>query len=108
MSCDVFKIFTYVVPSHNTNLSKMHKHWGSFLTHCSCRTYPRAIQSHQCCLPPPPPCPPHPCPPHPCLSLHSLQSQACQILMPLWPWLFLWPKVYFLSSSCSHLTAFLF
>jgi len=30
----LFRTFAYVIPSHNTNLSKMHKHWGSFLTHC--------------------------------------------------------------------------
>jgi len=26
--------FAYVIISHYANLSKMSKHWGSFLTHC--------------------------------------------------------------------------
>src|SRR6266850_4125671 len=26
--------FAYVTTSHHANLSKMSKHWGSFLTHC--------------------------------------------------------------------------
>src|SRR6266576_6383511 len=28
----------YVITSHHANLSKMHKHWGSFLTHCKSKS----------------------------------------------------------------------
>src|SRR6266550_379363 len=35
MLCDYVIFFAYVITSHHANLSKMHKHWGSFLTHCN-------------------------------------------------------------------------
>src|SRR5258707_5314637 len=35
MSCNLFRLFAYVIVSHHPNLSKTGKHWGSFLTHCS-------------------------------------------------------------------------
>ena len=35
MLCDYVIFFAYVITSHHANLSKMHKHWGSFLTHCT-------------------------------------------------------------------------
>ena len=35
MSCDVVRLLSYLITSHHANLSKMSKHWGSFLTHCN-------------------------------------------------------------------------
>ena len=34
MSCNYFRFVGDVIVSHHANLSKMCKHWGSFLTHC--------------------------------------------------------------------------
>src|SRR5882762_10755712 len=34
MSCDFIRLIAYVITSHHANLSKLSKHWGSFLTHC--------------------------------------------------------------------------
>ena len=34
MLCDFVILLAYVITSHHANLSKMSKHWGSFLTHC--------------------------------------------------------------------------
>ena len=34
MSRDFVRLLAYVITSHHTNLSKMSKHWGSFLSHC--------------------------------------------------------------------------
>src|SRR5258706_16241090 len=34
MSYKFIRLLAYVITSHHANLSKMSKHWGSFLTHC--------------------------------------------------------------------------
>ena len=47
MLCDYFRFLGYVIVSHHANLSKMCKHWGSFLTHCINVSTQTII--HKCC-----------------------------------------------------------
>jgi hypothetical protein len=40
MSYDYVRFLAYVTTSHHANLSKMCKHWGSFLSHCTSLSTP--------------------------------------------------------------------